>query len=384
MLLTLFALIACRPEAADPCAEIAPGAGKVEGGPVICRVAGTGQLGFNGDGLPAAESWLYWPSSVELDPAGRLVIVDFNNMRLRRLEPDGTLATIAGSGEHSWSTPGETILESALENPVEARFLPDGGFYIAALHEARVLYVGPDQRVEVYAGTGEAGLSGDGGPATEAAISEAAGLAVLAEDVDGPGGTYPAGTLIISDTQNHCLRAVTPDGTISMLAGQGVPGYAGDGDDLTGVMFSTPERIDAVAGAAGGGAIYVADTYNHAVRRLDLSTGAVSTVAGGNGAGFSGDDGPAVDAQLDSPYGVDALPDGTIYIADSGNSRVRKIAPDGTITTLAGSGEPGLSGDGGHPLDAAMDWPIDVVADPAGNVYIAEMRSGVVRVVRPE
>ncbi len=364
-LLFVLALYGCAgPEPVEACA-----AGD------ICRVAGTGQLGFNGEGLAAADSWLYWPSSVEIDPAGRLVIVDFNNMRLRRLEPDGTLRTIAGSGEHSWSAPGSGALESPLENPVEVRFLPDGTFFIAALHEARVLYVDADQQVTVYAGTGEQGFSGDGGPATAAALSEAVGLAVL----EAPAGDLDAGTLVISDTQNHCLRAVTPDGAIRTLAGKGLPGYAGDGDDFDGVMFSTPERID-----AAGGALYVADTYNHAVRRLDLLTGAVSTVAGIGAPGFSGDGGPATAAQLNSPYGLDMAADGTLWIADTGNNRVRRVAPDGTITTLAGTGAAGLTGDDGPALDATLDWPVDVVADPDGNVYIADMRNGVVRVVRAE
>lgn len=348
-------LLACTPP--DPCTL--PGAS--------CRVAGTGQLGFNGEGLPALESWLYWPTSVEIAPDGSLVIVDFNNYRIRQLSDDGRLQTIAGNGAHSWSTPGNKVLESALENPVEVRFLPDGSFFIAALHEARVLYVDLDGNISVYAGSGNEGFTGDNGPASEADLSEAAGLA-LSED----------GTLYIADTQNHCIRAVSLDGVITTLAGHGLAGYAGDGDDLENVMFNTPERIDWYDGS-----LYIADTNNNVIRRLDVETQTVSTIAGTGEAGFSGDDGPATEAQLYSPYGVDMAEDGNLYIADSGNNRVRKVGPDGIIHSIAGTGEAGLSGDKGPALDAQYDWPIDVVADKDGNVYIADMRNGAVRVVRP-
>ena len=104
----------------------------------VCRVIGTGTLGYNGDGLDALESWLYFPSAVRVHPDGRLVVVDFNNMRVRAIEPDGTLVTLAGNGEHAWSTPGAPALETALENPIDAVYGPDGALYILPLHEARV------------------------------------------------------------------------------------------------------------------------------------------------------------------------------------------------------------------------------------------------------
>lgn len=354
----LWLLLACPP----PEPEFCPDQGSV------CRLVGTGQLGFNGEDLPALESWLYWPTSVRFDAEQRLHVVDFNNMRIRRLEEDGTLHTIAGSGEHAWSTPGATILDSALENPIEVAFAPEGGFYIAALHEARILYVSPDGSVRPFAGSGEYGLAGDGGPADQAAMSEAAGIALA-----------PDGSLYIADTQNHCLRVVDPQGIIHTLAGNGLAGYAGDGQGLETAMFNSPQQLEWYDGA-----VYIADTYNHAIRRLDPESGSLTTVAGTGMPGYSGDGGKATDAQLHSPYGLGFGSDGTMYIADTDNSVVRQVSPDGIIRTVAGNGTVGLEGDGGPALDASFNWPGDVVVDPEGNLVIADMRNGMLRFVRME
>ncbi len=351
----LWLLVACAPEPGF-CPE--PG--------TVCRLAGTGQLGFNGEGLPALESWLYWPTSVRFDAQQRLHVVDFNNMRIRRFEADGSLRTIAGNGQHAWSTPGTTILDSALENPIEVAFDADGSFYIAALHEARILYVSADGSVRPYAGSGEYGLAGDGGPAEQAAMSESAGITLS-----------PDGSLYIADTQNHCLRVVDPDGIIHTLAGNGLAGYAGDGQALDSAMFNSPQQLEWFDGA-----VYIADTYNHAIRRLDPETGELRTVAGTGLAGYSGDGGPATEAQLHSPYGMGFSSDGTLYIADTYNSVVRQVSPDGTIRTVAGSGVVGM--EDGPALDATFNWPGDVAVDAQGNLIIADMRNGMVRFVRME
>jgi len=356
----LWLAIACTgpSDTEDWCAE--PG--------LICRVAGTGQLGFNGDGLPAEESWLYWPSALEFTAEGQLAVVDFNNMRIRVLTSADKFRTIAGSGDHAWSHPGSTAKNSALENPVDVAFLPDGSFYIAALHEARILYVGLDGHISAVAGTGTEGFSGDGGLAADAELSEAAGIT-----------TDDAGNLYIADTQNHCIRQVSPDGQINTLAGHGMAGYAGDGDDLDGVMFNTPERIK-----WWNGSLYVADSFNHAIRRLDLETREVESVAGIGVPGYSGDGGPASEATLNTPYGMDIAPDGTLYIADSGNNVIRRVDPDGTISTLAGTGIAGFTGDDGPALEATLSLPVDVLvegSDPVTGLYVADMRNGAIRYI---
>lgn len=323
----------------------------------VCTLAGTGDLGFNGEDLPALESWLYFPSSIRRDPEGRLAFADFNNMRIRAISEDDTLVTLAGNGDHAWSTPGLPPLESALENPVDAVWASDGTMYVMPLHEARVLRVAPGGGVEVYAGSGEVGYAGDGGDALSAAMSEAAGLAL---DDDG--------TLYISDTTNNAVRAVDTDGSIRTLAGDGTLGLT---DGVPGA-FSGPQRI-----VWADHVLYVADTNNHAVRAIDCETGQTSTLAGTGTAGYSGDGGDATAAMLNYPTGIDVKGD-VVWIADSGNNVVRKIA-GGVIETFAGTGEGGHTD--GSLDEATFDFPAAVLAEE-DRVYVADFLSGTIRVAR--
>jgi sugar lactone lactonase YvrE len=347
------ALGACTGEDDDPpCPEDAG---------TLCRVIGTGTLGFNGEGLAAEESWLYFPSAVRVHPDGRLVVVDFNNMRVRALDPDGTLVTIAGNGEHAWSTPGAQVRETALENPIDAVYAPDGTLYILPLHEARVVRVGADGIANPCAGTGDIGYDGDGGDATLATLSEASGLAV-GDD----------GALYVADTQNNAIRVVE-DGVIRTLAGAAEAGFV-DGVGAE-ARFSGPQRI-----AVGEGTLYVADANNHAIRAVDLTTGAVTTVAGTGARGYAGDGGAANAALLMYPYGVNVGSDSALWIADSGNNVVRRVR-DGLIETVAGTGVEGFTGDDGPAVDATFAFPVHMV-EHDGSLYVADMKNGAVRAVR--
>ncbi|MDP2313886.1 MAG: hypothetical protein Q8P41_13345 [Pseudomonadota bacterium] len=347
-------LAACTgPEPADEGCPDTPG--------TVCRAVGTGVLGYNGDGLDALDSWLYFPSAVRTHPDGRLVVVDFNNMRVRAVEADGTLVTLVGTGEHAWSTPGADALETALENPIDAAFGPDGALYILPLHEARVLHVAPNGAVTPCAGSGEVGYEGDGGDATAARISESSGMTV--DD---------AGRLYVADTQNNVIRVVE-DGLIRTLAGAHDAGFV-DGAAAD-ARFSGPQRI-----AVDDGVLYVADANNHAIRAVDIATGAVTTLAGTGARGYAGDGGPAAAAQLMYPYGVNVGSDGAVFIADSGNNVVRRVV-DGVIDTVAGTGVEGFTGDDGPALDATFAFPAHVL-ERDGDLYVADMKNGAVRVVR--
>ncbi len=329
----------------------------------ICTIAGQGgKLGLNGDGMPPLDTWLYFPSGLDWAPDGALVIDDFNNMRIRALR-DGALTTIVGDGLHGWATPEAPALESALENPVDIAFGPGGELYIAELHSSRILRVGDDQLIHVFAGTGDEGFAGDGVPATQALLSSSAGVA-----------TAPDGRVFISDTDNHCVRVVETDGTIHNLGGDGIPGVD---TGATGRLHH-PQRL-----AVDGARLLVADADNHQIRAIDLLTHDVTVIAGDGTQGSGGDGGLATAAQLNQPYGVTAGPDGSIYVADFGDNKVRVISPDGVIATLAGTGEPTFSGDGGQAADAALNGPADVLLGPDGALYIADMINGVVRRVAP-
>jgi len=335
----------------------------------LCTLAGTGSRGWSETGGPALETTLFLPTDVTFDTDGQPLIVDYNNMRILRLEVDGTLQTIMGVGVHAYASDGIDALDTPLENPVSAAVGPDGELYVSEQHGARVLRM-EDGWVEVYAGSpddpGIEDWTGDGGPAREARLSQSVGLTIA-----------PDGTLFIGDTGNHCIRMVTPDGTIDALAGSGDTELSdGAGSNAS---FHMPQHM-----AYHDGAVYVADTVNHAVRRIDVSTRMVTTIAGTGTAGFSGDGGPAEAAELDTPQGVGVDADGRVYIADSENHVVRRVDTDGTIDTFAGQpGAPGYDGDGGPALDGSLDWPINVGVGPDGTVYIADTLNSVIRTVAP-
>lgn len=338
----------------DPCA--ASGA--------ICTVAGLpGLLGFNGDGLLAHETALYLPSSLVVDGEGRLIVADFNNMRIRRWEHDGRLVTVVGDGFHGFAEAGDA-LQSSMENPIDIALGPDGKLYIAELHTSRVLAVEIGGRLEIFAGSGQIGLAGDDGPAVEAELREPSGVAV-----DALGDVY------VADSSNHCVRVVGADGQIRRVVGDGVPGAE---PGTRGPRLNRPQRV-----LVDGQHLLIADTQNHLVRAVDLGSGESWVVAGTGVAGGGGDGGPAVEASLSEPYGLEVAQDGALFIAEVGGHRVRRVRADGTIETFAGTGEAGLEGDGGPAVEAQLKGPADVAVGPDGSVYIADMLNGTVRRVAP-
>lgn len=340
----------------DPC-EVDPTG-------LVCTIAGTGDRGSNGGDLPALETYLFLPSSVDIDPEGNVVIVDFNNMRVRRLEPDGTLSTIAGNGIHAYATEGANALETSLENPIGLAIGADGRTFVTELHGARVLLI-EDNLVRTYAGSstspGYPGYGGDGGPAIGAELSEAVGLEV-ADD----------GTLYIADTENHCVRSVTPDGIIRTLAGSGVPELE-DGVQLEAGFFQ-PYGL-----ALGDGVLYVSERGNHAIRSISLETGSVQTIAGTGLPGSSGDGGPATEASLFGPLGLEVGPDGALYIADTYNHTIRRIGADGIIDTVVGQPEKDGFLDGVPPEETLLNWPNDITFTPDGDLVIVDQLNDRVR-----
>ncbi|MCB9664646.1 MAG: hypothetical protein H6732_11080 [Alphaproteobacteria bacterium] len=329
----------------------------------VCTVAGVpGNLGANADGQPATDTWLYFPTALAWR-GDELVIDDFNNMRIRALAPDGTLRTLAGNGLHAWAQEGAAARDTPLENPVDVDVLPDGRLVVAELHTARVLVIDPDGVVDVFAGSGIEGLAGDGGPALDAEMGQVGGIAVA-----------PDGRVAVADTDNHCVRVVEA-GDIGRLAGTGLAGFV-DGHAVDGGL-RRPQRVRWIDGA-----VYVADTDNHAIRRIDLATGELVTVAGVGTPGRAGDGGPATEAQLNQPYSVRGAPDGGLLIADSGNHLVRHVTPDGTLHTLVGTGDPDYAGEGTQAEATPLDFPVDVLVGDDGDLYVADMKNAIVRRVR--
>ncbi len=230
-----------------------------------------------------------------------------------------------------------------------------GTIYVAEVSGHRVRKITPFGQISTFAGTGRRGYSDDGGPASAASLAIPYAVAVDA-----------AGNVLIADTANYRVRKVAPSGLITTVAGNGRPGYSGDRGPATAASFDFISNL----ALDSAGNLYLCDTNNSAIRKVD-TTGTITTVAGNGQPGFSGDGGPATQASLNAPFGVAVGPDGSLYIADEGNLCVRRVGRDGIITTIAGNGKPGYSGDGGPPWEASFSSMDDIKVDASGNIYLA-------------
>ncbi|MDX2219215.1 MAG: Ig-like domain repeat protein, partial [Burkholderiales bacterium] len=279
----------------------------------------------------------------------------------------GLINTVAGTGTFGFSGDGGAATAAQLRSPSGIALDGTGNLYIADTNNQRIRKVTPGGVISTVAGNGVQGFGGDGGAATAAQLNNPQAVAIDS-----------AGNLYIADTSNHRIRKVTPDGVISTVAGTGVQGFSGEGGAATAAQLSSPRSV-AVDGA---GNLYIADTFNQCIRRVTPG-GIISTVAGNATGGFSGDGGAATAAQLQNPNGV-ALDDaGNLYISDTDNQRIRRVAPSGVISTVAGNGLGGFSGDGGAATSAQLLNPLAIALDAAGNLYIPDFSNQRIRKVTP-
>jgi sugar lactone lactonase YvrE len=328
---------------------------------IITTIAGNGTQGFSGDGGPATEAELYNPGYTALDPVGNLYITDGNNLRVRKVDLNGIITTVAGNGVAGFSGDGGPATSAKLNFPAGVALDAAGNLYIADGGNNRIRKVDLNGIITTFAGGG-IGAGGDGGPATQAQLGFPSGIAVDA-----------AGNLYIADTDFSRVRKVDLNGIITTVAGTGEHGYSGDGGPATQAELGFPSDI--AVDAAGN--LYIADPDNSRVRKVD-SRGIISTFAGNGHRGFSGDGGPATKAQLE-PVGVAVDAAGNVYIADIGNFRIRRIDKTGTIRTIAGTGAQ-YGGDGGPATKAGIN-PIGVAIDSAGTIFLTEGFSERVRKV---
>lgn len=281
---------------------------------IITTVAGSGEQGYSGDGGPATAATMKEPYGVLPDRAGNLFIVDRLNAVVRRVDAaSGIITTYAGTGEAGYGGDGGPADRAALREPNAIDFDPAGNLYIADVADNRVRRVDAKTGViTTVAGTGRREFSGDGGPAHEASIEGARGVAFAAD-----------GTLYICEREGSRIRRVDPrTGIIATIAGDGQRGYAGDGGPAAAATFNAPKWIHVGA----DGHVHVVDTENHCVRRIDRDSGRVETVAGGR-RGPEGDGGPATEAGLDRPHGCWVDASGWLFIGDTNNHRVRVCSP---------------------------------------------------------
>ena len=340
---------------------------RVDTSGTITTIAGDGTFGFGGDGGPATTAQLNFPRGVALDGAGNVYIADTDNHRIRRVDTSGTITTIAGDGTRGFGGDGGPASAAQLNSPRGVALDGAGNVYIADTDNHRIRRVDTSGTITTIAGDGTFGFGGDGGPASAAQLNSPRGVAL-----DGAGNVY------IADTSNHRIRKVDTSGTITTIAGDGTFGFGGDGGPASAAQLNFPRGV----ALDGAGNVYIADTSNHRIRKVDTS-GTITTIAGDGTFGFGGDGGPASAAQLTFPEGVALDGAGNVYIADTSNHRIRKVDTSGTITTIAGDGTFGFGGDGGPATAARMNFPRGVAVGGAGNVYIADWRNNRVRLLTP-
>jgi len=310
---------------------------------------------------------LFYPNSVRLDRQGRLLIADTFNHVVRRIGDDGKITTIIGrgglAGEGPEGAPAREARFFRIRDIVEDS---SGVYYFSDWANHRVSSLSLDGRIRTFAGIGDSGFSGDGGPARSARISFPRGLAIDADD-----NVYVA--------TGSAIRRIDRQGIIRTMAGTGDSGFNGDGG------LATESQLRGARGLAFtlGGELLIADANNHRIRKVDAA-GIITTIAGTGEAAHSGDGGPASEAAVNTPHRLDVGWDGSIYIGDSANHVIRMIDPDGVIHTIAGgAGDPGHSGDGGLATEAQLLLPKAVAVDRSGTVFLSDNDNHRVRALYP-
>ncbi len=328
----------------------------------INTVAGTGMVGFTGDDGPALQARLSSPGGIDVGADGSLYIADSGNYRIRKVDVNGVVTTVAGNGIYSYNGDHGPARQAAIGNPIGVTAGPDGGFYLVDGFN-HVRKVDASGVITTIAGNGVNDFAGDNGPAIDASLSYPYALAI-----DKDGGLY------INDAGNSRIRKVDANGIITTVIGNGDYGYSGDNGPAIEASLASPSGI-----AFGpDGSLYIADWGNSRIRKVDVN-GIITTVAGNGDYGYSGDGQPATQARLAAPIDVKVGLDGSLYIADGDNYNIRKVDPQGIITTLAGNGIDESSGDGGSPRQASLGYPISIALSSDGTLYVADSDTSRIR-----
>ena len=408
-------LLACGGGGSDPCDPDAPG--------TICTIAGSTLTGYSGDGGRATEATLFMPMDSMIAPNGDVWFIDFNNYVIRAIDADGMISTVVGTGDLGSSPADQGLTEvpalQAANNHTTTMTIHDGYLYLAAWHESRIKRIRlSDMMMENRAGAGKRTYyDGDGGPAMAAAVDLPASIAFA-----------PSGDLVFTDQANQVIRRIDQgDQTIETIVGRCVveqrtcqaastqpvacpgsskftcgdpeatcsgpcdPAFAGDGGP------ATDARLNLANGATAGpegriaydriGNLLIADTHNHRIRRV-APDGTITTIAGTGEPSYAGDGGAATAAALNRPIDIECAEDGTMYVADMGNSCIRKIDPAGIITTVVGVCSPdpldrAFGGDGGPPTEARLDRPYGITL-AGSRLYVSDSYNNRLRVVNLE
>jgi uncharacterized protein (TIGR03437 family) len=330
----------------------------------ISTVAGNGAAGDSGDGGPATSAELNGPRGVTEDIFGNLYIAEYYGQRVRKVTPNGTITTLAGTGVAGFSGDGGLATSAKLNGPYRVTVDLAGNVYIPDSGNGRVRKVSPSGIITTVVGNGNIASSGNGGQATNASLEYPEAVAF-----DSAGNYY------VADEGANVVRRVDTTGNITTAVGTGAASYSGDGGPAASATLDGPVGVQVDA----SGNLYISDQGNNVIRKV--TNGIITTVAGTGVFGFGGDGGPAIQAEFAYPASIGLDAAGNLYIPDVNNNRIRVVSTNGTITSVAGNGVEGFGGDGGPALDGAINVPRSVSVAPNGNVYIGDFGNNRVRLL---
>ncbi len=335
----------------------------------IATFAGTGEAGFSGDGGPAVRAQINDPYGLVRGPDGALWFCEHNGHRIRRIAPDGTISTVAGTGTRGYTGDGGPATAATFNLPHELRFDAAGNIFIADMANQVVRRIDAKTRViTTVAGTGKKGFTGDDGPATAATLNSPHSIQFGAD-----------GSLFICDVGNHSIRRLDlKSGVISRFAGTGRAGPTPDGAPIVGTPLNNPRSLD----VDRDGNLWLVTREGNQVLKFDLKAGVIRHIAGTGETGFTGNGGPAKLAKLSGPKGIALDATGNAWLADTESHTVRMIdAKTGRIELIAGTGEKG-NGSDGDPLKCAMNRLHGLFVDADGSVFIGDSEANRIRVLR--
>lgn len=335
----------------------------------ISTFAGTGEKGGTGDGGPATAALIDNPFGVVRGPDGAIWFCEYTGQRIRRVAPDGTISTMAGTGAKGYSGDGGPALKATFNLPHEIRFDKDGNYYLTDMTNHAIRRVDAKTGViTTFAGTGKAGYSGDGGPADKAELKQPHSLQFGAD-----------GNLYICDIGNHVIRCVDMQTKIiTTFAGTGKAGTTPDGAPIKGTPLKGPRSMD----VDKDGNFWLATREGNQVFKIDPKAGIIHHIAGTGKSGFTGHGGPAKDALLSGPKGIAVAPNGNVWLADCESHSIRMIdMKTGKIELIAGTGVKG-NGTDADPLKCQMARPHGVFVDADGSVFIGDSESHRVRLLK--
>jgi len=330
---------------------------------IITTIVGTGVAGYMGDGGPATSAEINGPGGLALDANGNLFFGDTNNQVVRKVDTTGNIHTVAGNGTKGFGGDGGPALSASMSTPYGVVTDSSGNLYIADHDNRRVRVVNSSGMINTLVGNGTAGCAGDGGPANKASLGHPVGVRIS------------GGNLLISNACEARIRAVNLSTDIITTVVGSTKGFDGNGHAPLASQFLTPAGLT----FDPSGNLVIVDTGNDQVRKLNNGTQLVNLIAGG----FTGDGGKATLANIDNPYNIAFDKAGNLYIAEPAANRIRKVTKTGITSTFAGSsaGISGYSGDGGPADSATLQFPYGVAVDPTGNVFIADDGNSVIRKV---